>query len=171
MGSTTQEPLVKQIKRKTVIAEFDPIAMRAPFFLRCGAIAFDYLLVVIWPVLGLILGRYLGIDGTKLLSGELNNISWLIAILVGFSNIVLLPLATGQSLGKMIAGLRIVTQEGESLSVKSIVLRQTVGYLLTVGSLGLGFLFSAFSTKGRALHDYLAGSQVVFGSTTVRNRS
>jgi uncharacterized RDD family membrane protein YckC len=121
--------------------------------------------------MGLLLGRYLGIDGAKLLSGELNNISWLIAILVGLSNVILLPLATGQSLGKMIAGLRIVASHGGTPSVRSMLLRQTFGYLLTAGSFGLGFLVSAFSTKGRALHDYLAGSQVVFGTTKIRNRS
>jgi uncharacterized RDD family membrane protein YckC len=171
MGSTTQDLRVKPIQRKMVTADFDPVTMKAPFFLRCGAIAFDYLLFVIWPVLGLLLGRYLGIDGAKLLSGELNNISWLIAFLVGLSNIILLPLATGQSLGKMIAGLRIVTTDGANPTVSSLLLRQTLGYLLTAVSFGLGFLLSAFNNRGRALHDYLAGSQVVFGSTSVRNRS
>jgi len=171
MGSTTQDLRAKPIQRKMVVADFDPVTMKAPFFLRCGAIAFDYLLVVIWPVLGLLLGRYLGIDGAKLLSGELNNISWLIAFLVGLSNIILLPLATGQSLGKMIAGLRIVTSDGASPAVSSLLLRQTLGYFLTAVSFGLGFLLSAFNNRGRALHDYLAGSQVVFGSTSVRNRS
>ena len=171
MSSTTQSVPAKPIRREILVANFDPVAMRAPFFLRCGAAAFDYLLVVIWPVLGLVLGRLLGIDGTKLLSGELNNISWLIAILVGLSNLILLPLATGRSRGKMIAGLRIVASDGGDPSVKSVLIRQTLGYILTAGSFGLGFLLSAFNTKGRALHDYLAGSQVVFGSTTVRTRS
>ena len=154
-----------------MIANFDPVAMRAPFFLRCGALAFDYLLVIIWPVLGLLLGRSMGIDGAKLLTGELNNIAWLIAILVGLSNNVLLPLATGQSLGKMAAGLRIVARDGGHPAFGSLVFRQTLGYLFTLGSLGLGFLFTIFNRKGRALHDYLTGTQVVFGSTSVRTRS
>jgi len=113
----------------------------------------------------------MGIDGAKLLTGELNNIAWLIAILVGLSNNVLLPLATGQSLGKMAAGLRIVARDGGHPAFGSLVFRQTLGYLFTLGSLGLGFLFSIFNRKGRALHDYLTGTQVVFGSTSVRTRS
>lgn len=155
---------------KVIVADFDPIAMRAPFYLRCGAIAFDYMLVVIWPVLGLLLGRFIGIDGAKLLAGELNNVAWLVAILVGLSNMILLPMASGQSLGKMIAGLRIVGSDGNPLSFGSVLFRQTIGYLLTFGSLGFGFLFSVLSSKGRALHDYMAGSQVVFGNATVRKR-
>lgn len=171
MGSAPQPAPDKPVRREILVADFDPVAMRAPFYLRCGAAAFDYMLIVIWPVLGLVLGRLLGIDGTKLLSGELNNISWLIAILVGLSNLILLPIATGRSLGKMIAGLRIVAHDGADPAAKSVLLRQTLGYLLTAASFGIGFLFAAFNIKGRALHDYMAGSQVVFGRTTVRSRS
>jgi uncharacterized RDD family membrane protein YckC len=170
--SSKQEALpAKAPNRKPTIANFDAVAMKAPFYLRCGAVAFDYLLIIIWPVLGLLLGRSLGIDGAKLLTGELNNIAWLIAILIGLSNSILLPLVTGQSLGKMAAGLRIVTANGEHPPLGSLVFRQTLGYLLTFGSFGLGFLFSVFSSKGRALHDYLAGTQVVFGSTSIRTRT
>ena len=103
--------------------------MRAPFFLRCGAVAFDYLLVIIWPVLGLLLGRSLGIDGARLLNGELNNIAWLIAILVGLSNNILLPLLTGRSLGKLITGLRIVTSEGDEAPLGSMLFRQTLSLI------------------------------------------
>ena len=169
--SSNQEALSNAPASKVIVADFDPVAMRAPFFLRCGAIAFDYMLVVIWPVLGLLLGRALGIDGAKLLASELNNVAWLVAILVGLSNIVLLPLLTGQSLGKMSAGLRIVTAKGAQPSIGTLLFRQTFGYFLTFASLGLGFVFSAFSSRGRALHDYLSGSQVVFGSSTIRRRT
>lgn len=169
--SSSQEVLPAKAPQKPVIANFDPVGMKAPFYLRVGSITFDYLLVIIWPVLGLVLGRFLGIDGAKLLTGELNNVAWLIAILVGLSNNLLLPLVTGQSLGKMVAGLRIVDSEGGQPTFGSMLFRQTLGYLLTFGSLGLGFLFSVFSSKGRALHDYISGTQVVFGSTSIRTRS
>lgn len=170
--SSNQEALPTKVPAsKLIVAEFDPIAMRAPFFLRCGAIAFDYMLVIIWPVLGLLVGRSLGIDGAKLLAGELNNIAWLVAILVGLSNIVLLPIASGQSLGKMLAGIRIVAADGSQPGIGSLLFRQTLGYVITLSSLGTGFLLSAFSSKGRALHDYISGSQVVFGRNSVRTRS
>ncbi|HEX6278835.1 MAG TPA: RDD family protein [Pyrinomonadaceae bacterium] len=171
MASKQQTLPAKPASRKITVVEFDPVEMRAPFFLRCGALAFDYLLVIIWPVIGLLLGRALGIDGAKLLVGELNNIAWLIAILVGLSNTVLLPLVTGQSLGKMITGLRIVSSDGSSPGIGTLLFRQTLGYLLTLGSLGLGFVVSAFSSKGRALHDYVSGTQVAFGSVSYRSRS
>lgn len=171
MSSNQPALQIQAQAKKIAIADFDPIAMRAPFYLRCGAIAFDYMLVIIWPVLGLLVGRILGIDGAKLLTGELNNIAWLVSILVGLSNMVLLPLVTGQSVGKMIAGLRIVTSDGGPPSMGAMLFRQTIGYLVTLLSFGLGFFLSVFSGKGRALHDIISGSQVVFGRSTIRARS
>lgn len=168
MSSRTDAVPASPPKKKEIITGFDPVELRAPFFLRCGAIAFDYLLVVIFPVLGLLLGRFWGNDGARLLSSEINNIAWLVAILVGLSNVVLLPLVAGQSLGKMFAGIRIVTINGGEPSFPSIILRQTLGYLLTLATGGLGFFFSVFSSKGRALQDYLAGTVVVYGRPTPR---
>ena len=169
MSSDVKFPPAKIPARKEIVANFDPIAMRAPFFLRCAALVFDYLFIVIWPVIGMLFGRYLGIDGAKLITGELNNFSWLIAMIVAACNLILLPIATGQSLGKMIAGLRIVSSEGGHPSVGPLVLRQTLGYLLTLATVGLGFLLSVFGRKGRALHDYISGTQVVFGTTRIRS--
>ncbi len=169
--NSNQEALPAKVPPlKPAIVNFDAVAMKAPFYLRVGALSFDYLLIVIWPVIGLVFGRTLGIDGAKLLTGELNNIAWLVAILVALSNMILLPLVTGRSLGKMAAGLRIVTSDGEHPSFGTMIFRQTLGYLLTLGSFGLGFLFSVFSSKGKSLHDYVSGTQVVFGSTSIRTR-
>lgn len=166
MSSKVEVIETKPIQRKEVVLGFDPIEFRAPFFLRCGAVAFDYLLVIIFPVLGLLLSRMFGNDGARLLSSDLNNVGWLIAVLVGISNTILLPMVAGQSIGKMFAGLRIVNINGERASAGKILLRQTVGYVLTVATGFLGFFVAVFNSKGRALHDFLAGTMVVYGSAT-----
>ncbi|MER3632116.1 MAG: hypothetical protein C4325_08110 [Blastocatellia bacterium] len=84
---------------------------------------------------------------------------------------MLLPLVTGQSLGKMATGIRIVDLTGRMPSFGKILLRQTIGYLLIAGSFGIGFLISALSKKGRALDDYLAGTVVVHGQPKLRRRA
>jgi uncharacterized RDD family membrane protein YckC len=155
--------------KREIIVDFDPVKLRAPFFLRCGAVIIDYLIVVMFPVLGLLLGRLFGEDGARLLSSEINNIAWLVAILIGFSNVVLLPMVTGQSIGKMIVGLKIVRISGERASIGTIAFRQIFGYLITLASAGLGFFFSVFSSKGRALHDYLSGTVVVYAHSRIRS--
>ena len=159
----------KAARRRETIVDFDPLNLRAPFFMRCGAAIIDYLLVISFPVCGLVLSRSLGNDGVRLINSEINNFAWLLAILVAVCDLVLLPWATGQSVGKLITGLRIVGLKGETATVRMILVRQIVGYILTLFTAGLGFFFSVFSPKGRALHDYAAGTIVVYGRHRVRS--
>src|SRR5688572_4426284 len=153
------------IARKEVVVGFDPVWLKAPFFLRCGAAVIDYLLLIVIPVCGLLLSRFLGNDGTRLVNSEINNFAWLLAILAAVCNMLLLPTVIGQSVGKMVTGLRIVRLNGESATAGTIMLRQVLGYVLTLLTGGLGYFFSVFSSKGRALHDYLSETIVVYGST------
>jgi uncharacterized RDD family membrane protein YckC len=153
------------IVRKEVVIGFDPVRLKAPFFLRCGAAVIDYLLLIVIPVCGLLLSRFLGNDGTRLVNSEINNFAWLLAVLVAVCNMVLLPIVTGQSVGKMVTGLRIVRLSGESVSARVILVRQLLGYVMTLITGGLGFFLSVFSSKGRALHDLVSDTIVVYGST------
>ena len=157
-----------QTQRREVVVGFDPDRLKAPFFLRCGAAVIDYLLLIVIPVCGLLLSRLLGNDGTRLVNSEINNFAWLLAVLVAICNMILLPAVAGQSVGKMVTGLRIVRLDGGSATVGTIALRQILGYLLTLITGGLGFFFSVFSSRGRALHDYLSDTIVVYGNSRVR---
>lgn len=162
-----------EIKRppREVIVGFSAETVRAPLLLRCGAIAIDYIIVVGIPVVGLLLSRIAGNDGAKLLNDGLNNAGWFIAVLVGISNIVLLPMFSGQTLGKIATGLRIVNVDGTPPALSSVALRQTFGYFLTLVTLGFGFLVACFNSKGRALHDFLSGTVVIYAERRVRRDS
>lgn len=159
---------IKKPIAREVIVGFSPEAVRAPFLLRCGALAIDYIIVIGIPVIGLLLSRFAGNDGAKLFTDSLNNAGWLVAILVAISNLVLLPIYSGQTLGKIVTRLRIVNTDGSMPSLMAVALRQTVGYFLTLVSFGAGFLVTCFSRKGRALHDYLAGTMVIYADRKVR---
>jgi uncharacterized RDD family membrane protein YckC len=78
--------------------------------------------------------------------------------------IVSLTAAGGQTLGKMLAGLQVVTGAGERVGVGPAVSRAG-GYLLSALPAGLGFLPAFLGTDRRALHDRLADTKVV----TVQN--
>jgi uncharacterized RDD family membrane protein YckC len=145
-----------------VIVNFDAAAVKAPFVLRCGALLIDYIVVVAVPVLLLLIGRMMGNDGSKLLSGPLNSMGWLIAFLLGATNCVILPAVSGQSIGKALTGIRIVTLKGEAVNFNHLLRRNVLGYLLTVLTGFLGFILAAFTKKGRALHDYIAGTVVIY---------
>jgi uncharacterized RDD family membrane protein YckC len=153
---------------KEVIVGFSPEALRAPFLLRCGALIIDYIIIIAIPVIGLLLSRFSGNDGSKLLNEGVSGASWLIAILVGITNLIFLPMFSGQTIGKIVTGLRIVRIDGSAPTIGSIALRQTAGYLLTLLTAGIGFFISFFGSKGRALHDYLSGTIVIYADRRVR---
>ena len=84
---------------------------------------------------------------------------------VAVINFILAPAFSGRTIGKWMAGLRIERRDGEPLSFARALVRHLLGYALTALTLGLGFLLSAFDSKGRALHDLLAGTVVVRSRT------
>lgn len=149
---------------------FDPEGLKAPFLLRCGALFIDYIVLIVIPVVTLLLARWLGYDGSKLLNSALSNSGWLASLFLAVANLIVLPAIIGQSVGKYFTGLRIVNKEGAVPSIGAVLLRHFVGYGLTILTGGLGFLWAAVARDGRALHDYLAGTLVVFGRTTVSEK-
>ena len=159
---------VRRPRNADMIVDFVPERVKAPFLLRCGAFLIDYIVIVSIPVITLLLSRFMGNDGAKLLGSSINNAGWLIAVLLGLTNFIILPMVSGQTIGKMLTGLRIVQLDGFSASTRAIVLRQTLGYILTAASFGIGFLISVLSGKGRALHDYIAGTVVIYADRRLR---
>lgn len=154
---------INKSKNQEVVVGFDPELLKAPFSLRCGALIIDYIFLVSIPVITILVGRTMGLDGAKLLNSEISNAGWLITILLGITNFMIFPLFAGQSLGKMLTGLRVVKANGEIPSFKNLIMRHFVGYPLTLITGGLGFLFSIANSRGRALHDYIAGTEVIYG--------
>jgi uncharacterized RDD family membrane protein YckC len=72
--------------------------------------------------------------------------------------------AGGQTLGKMAAGIRVVSARADAtLDVGRSALRTLVWAALVVPA-GLGFLTTLFNTDRRGLHDRCAGTRVVRAS-------
>ena len=158
-----KSPVKRALRTERVVVDFNAERLKAPFLLRCGAFLIDYILLICIPVIGLLIARYTGDDGAKLLNSENNSTGWLIALLIGLTNFVIFPMFSGQTLGKLLTGLRVVNMEGDFPSFGKLLLRHSVGYFLTLLTGGLGFLFSVFNLKGRTLHDLLAGTIVIYG--------
>ena len=72
--------------------------------------------------------------------------------------------AGGQTLGKMMAGIRVVPSDSDaSLDLGHAFLRTVMWVVLAV-PVGLGFLSALFSRDHRGLHDRFAGTRVVRAS-------
>lgn len=160
----------RALRTEQSIVDFDIERLKAPFLLRCGALLIDYILIVAVPVVSLLLGRSFEYDGAKLLNSEVSNAGWLIMILMILTNFVIFPMFSGQSIGKILTGLRIVKTDGDAPSFGRLLVRHLIGYPLTALTLGLGFLLSVLNYKGRALHDFLAGTVVVYGRKRVERK-
>ena len=157
----------RSIKTEKIIVNFDAERLKAPFLLRCGAILIDYIILIAAPVLSLLLGRYFEYDGAKLLNNEISNTGWLITVLIAVTNFVIFPMLFGQSIGKLLTGLRVVRSDGSAPTLLNLCLRHLLGYPLTVITLGLGFFLSVFSGKGRALHDFIGKTVVIYGQKEI----
>lgn len=144
--------------RTEKIVNFVPEQVAAPFFFRCAALAIDYILLMMFPVLALLWDRYMGdVTGQPGPGGW----TWMFIVLFWIANTLLLPLVRGQTIGKFLTGLTILNLDGTAVRLQTIAVRHLIGYLLTILTLGLGFVFSVFSSRGRALHDLIAGTIVV----------
>ena len=155
-------PPTQRLGRRQKIVDFSPYKVSAPFLLRCGAILIDYILVVAIPVISLLLIVMISGDRVGSITGVSNSTGWLLGIIVYAADFFVLPLVRGQTIGKMLTGIRIVKTDGSPVGAGSLVLRQTLGLLFTVFTLGAAFLVAAFSRSGRALHDFIAGTTVIY---------
>lgn len=68
--------------------------------------------------------------------------------------------AAGQTIGKMLAGIRVVTRDGGRVPLGIAIVR-TAAMLVSLAPLGLGWAPAIVSRAMPALHDRLAGTRVV----------
>jgi uncharacterized RDD family membrane protein YckC len=65
----------------------------------------------------------------------------------------------GQTVGKLLVGVRVVGVQGELPGLGASLLRY-VGYYASAATAGLGFLMAGLRRDKRALHDLVAGTRV-----------
>ena len=68
--------------------------------------------------------------------------------------------ATGQTLGKMLLRIKVVSDQGDEISYGVSFVR-CLAYQASWSSLGLGFLWAASQAQGQGWHDRIAGTKVI----------
>lgn len=69
---------------------------------------------------------------------------------------------SGTTLGKKVVGLQIIrTTDAQLASFPQILFRETIGKLVSLAIIGLGFFWSLFDENGQTWHDILSNSLVV----------
>lgn len=130
----------------------------AGFWIRAVALALDAVVFVLVAVsLAAIARRRFGAGVNEF--GELQVGVVLYTLLFTALYAVVLHAATGQTVGKMLVGARVLTIDGESVPFGTSLLRY-LAYYVSLGTLTFGFLMAGLRRDKRALHDLLAGTRV-----------
>ena len=69
----------------------------------------------------------------------------------------------GQTPGKKLMGIKIVSLNNDPITLKQAVIRY-IGYFISAFMLGIGFLMIAIREDKRGLHDLIANTKVVFNT-------
>jgi uncharacterized RDD family membrane protein YckC len=160
MASTERRRVSSPAKPETTerILRFSPELVKAPFILRCAALFIDYIVLMMIPMAWLMWGKFVGDSGPN---AQIGNTVWMFGVIVWLIDFLLLPMVRGQTVGKMLTGITIVRRDGTDVRLLGILLRNVLGYVITVLTLGIGFLIAGVNTSGRALHDFIGGTVVV----------
>jgi len=84
-----------------------------------------------------------------------------VAAIIFYAYFVLMTKTFGQTLGKMVFGLKVVDERGVPLTWLTVLFREVVGKFISKKLLFIGFLFVAFSEKKKGMHDQFADTIVI----------
>jgi uncharacterized RDD family membrane protein YckC len=96
-----------------------------------------------------------------LLSVYLGPLGAILSAVIGLLYFWLCHQFVGQTLGKKLMGLRVVSVHPVSLNAFRTITRESLGRLVCLGTLFLGYLGVVFRKDGRAFHDLISGTIVI----------
>jgi len=143
-------------------------ALRGGFWLRSMALATDHLILLFLLAIFVVLGFMslaMGTPGGRAipLLRQLRIVLPLtlpLALVLGLAYFTFFHGTWGQTIGKMIFGLRVVRRDGQPLTYFRALIR-TLGYFLSAVPFFLGFLWVGFTSSKISWHDALADTIVL----------
>ena len=143
-----------------LVTEPAQAAAPAGFWIRCAASVLDYAFMLLVGAVVVVIARLLW--GGSRVEASLVLLAGLTAfnLLFGALYYILLHWILGQTLGKVLLGLRVVTVSGGSLSLGTSLLRW-IGYLFSLLPFLAGYVMAGVRHDKRALHDLIAGTRVI----------
>jgi uncharacterized RDD family membrane protein YckC len=134
------------------------VARPAGFWIRAVAALVDFVLfAVVQLSFGLIGGRLGGPDLESTTAFK-PLVGFFTVVFAGAYTTVLHALG-GQTIGKMIVGVRVVVGDGDPPPLGTALLRY-FAYFASAATVTLGFVMAGLRQDKRALHDLLAGTRV-----------
>lgn len=130
----------------------------AGFGVRLEAALIDYMLCL--------LGSIVLVWVASLLAPHMSLIALIMAAALGFTlvfffNHMGLGTVTGQTIGKWIVGIEVVSADRRPLTLTRLLARCTIGYAVSLGPLGLGFIRVLWDPDRQGWHDIMFATHVV----------
>lgn len=149
MNSLKDHPQPASVCGRVVAFFIDSVML---FFLHCGSFIF----------IGIVLARTMTFDIQKIVLAVFLYLFFFLLTppLMAMIYFTILHAYGGQTIGKMIMGLRVVSVEGASISSGESFLRWA-GSLFSFLPFAAGFFWAFFDRKHCAWHDKLAGTRVI----------
>ncbi len=129
---------------------------QAGFALRIGAFMFDLLMVMILLLISALLAGSFPAYG-----GVIQTVGFIITIICLVWNFIFFAAATGQTVGKRLVGIRIITTDQRRADIRQIILRHLLGYPLSMIVFAIGFCWLLWDRQQQGWHDKLARTMVV----------
>jgi uncharacterized RDD family membrane protein YckC len=137
----------------------DAVPRPAGFWIRLVGFGIDGLVVMIAQfLLGFMAARRWGIEVESVPAFQGAVVFFTLVFAVLYPTV--LHALTGQTIGKLLVGVRVVATDGEPLPAGAALLRAVAHWLSLTFTLGLGHVVAGLRKDKRALHDLLAGSRV-----------
>ena len=134
------------------------------FLTRLVAYIIDSIIVT---VVGFIILAIFGLSpfgmpqgGAEVTFTAMNTIGLLLVIVWSWGYLIVFWSVRGQTPGKMIMGIKIISTDGGSIGVGKSILR-LIGYVISAVILYLGFLWIIWDKDKQGWHDKIAGTYVV----------
>ena len=145
----TQSQVVENVSTQTQVKYVG-------FWVRLGAYFIDGLVLIIPQ---LILSFIIGAS----FSGEIRDIlSRIASALLVWGYFIFMTHKYQATFGKKAAGIKVISNKTEKLSLGQIILREIVGKFVSMVIFCIGFIMIRFTEKKQGLHDMIADTTVVY---------
>jgi uncharacterized RDD family membrane protein YckC len=125
----------------------------AGFWLRVLALSIDILVLVCFSYIA---ENVLGAN-----SRGLESLSGLFDFVIPIAYYVILTVVYGQTLGKMLVGIKVIRQDRQAHTWGNILVREVIGKFTSTIILFVGYFMAGFDAQKKSLHDRIANTYVV----------
>jgi len=134
----------------------------AGFWIRYAAVVIDGFIIGTGSLILIALGFILaGKDGAT--------VGRILSFLGGWFYSIMMINSSGATIGKRAVGIEVTAVDGTKLALGQIIIRETIGKILSGIILMIGYIMAAFTGKKQALHDKLISSVVVYKDPSKKN--